>query len=85
MLVYFEGDGLHFALAKEKQRCSQCCGKQKSSGRGSAEIGTRALKCGQSFQSRKNGGMADECLSARSVVEQQGKEERGVKGAGVFL
>lgn len=29
--------------------------------------------------------MADECLSARSVVEQQGKEERGVKGAGVFL
>lgn len=38
-----------------------------------------------SFQSRKNGKMADECLSARSIVEQQGKEERGVKGAGVFL
>lgn len=53
MLVYFEGDGLHFALAKEKQRCSQCCGKQKSSGRGSAEIGMRALKCGQFPEQKK--------------------------------
>lgn len=85
MLVYFEGNGLNFALAKKQQCCSQCSGKQKSSGRGSAEIGMRALKCGHGFQSRKNGKMADECLWAQSVVEKQGKEERGVKGAGVFL
>lgn len=76
MLVYFEGDGWHFAFAKEKQCCSQCCAKQKSSGRGNAKIGMKALECGHSFQSRKNRKMADECPSAPSVAEQQVREER---------
>jgi len=62
MLVYFEGNGLNFALAKRKQCCSQCSGKQNSGGRGSIETGIRALRYGHSFQSRENGKMAWECL-----------------------
>lgn len=76
MLVCFEGDGLRVTLAEEMQCCSQCCGKQKSSGRRSAEIGVRTLKCGYSFHHRKNGKKLDGCLSAQSVIEQQGEEER---------
>lgn len=36
MLVYVEDNGLHCALAEEKQHCFHSCGKPKSSG--SAEI-----------------------------------------------
>lgn len=85
MLVCFEGDGLHFTFVEEMQCCSQCCGKQKSSGWEVLEVSVRTLTCGHSFHYRKNGKKLDECLSAQSVIEKQGEEERDVKGVGALL